>query len=260
MAHQYLEQLSDPVRAAVFGNVGTMVTFRVGATDAEELIKEFSPTFSEEDILNLPKYEMYLKLMIDGIASDPFSARGLPPFSDDSRTGNTEKVIRVSRERYTKPKEQIEEKIERWHSNEDEDEEKLGPKKNNPVKIQNNNNQNNPNKKEKDFSKFSAICSSCGKETETVFKPDGVRPVYCRECLANIRKGKDLEGQNRKKVKEEELKKVKEEESKKRVANNNSKDNSVLLRDNKEKEEEISLNDVNKVKPINFTNSSLNKN
>ncbi|MDD5072109.1 MAG: type IV secretion system DNA-binding domain-containing protein, partial [Patescibacteria group bacterium] len=74
MANQYIEQLGDVVKAAVFGNIGTLIVFRVGATDAEELVKEFTPTFTEEDLVSLPKYEMYLKLMIDGISSDPFSA------------------------------------------------------------------------------------------------------------------------------------------------------------------------------------------
>lgn len=117
MAHQYIEQLDEKVAAAVFGNVGTLVVFRVGAADAEELVKEFTPIFTEEDIVNLPKYEMYLKLMIDGIASDPFSARGLPPLSEDEKTGNKEKVITVSRERYAKPRSVVEEKIMRWVEN-----------------------------------------------------------------------------------------------------------------------------------------------
>jgi len=117
MAHQYIEQLSEVVKPAVFGNVGTMIVFRVGAADAEELVKEFTPVFLEEDLVNLPKYEMYLKLMIDGIASDPFSARGLPPLREDEKTGNTEKVISVSRERYAKDRKTVEEKIMRWHEN-----------------------------------------------------------------------------------------------------------------------------------------------
>jgi CxxC-x17-CxxC domain-containing protein len=101
----------------VFGNVGTLIIFRVGAADAEALAPEFSPVFNEEDIVNIPKYEFYIKLMIDGISSDPFSARGLPPLSEDEKTGNTEKVIGVSRERYAKNREIVEDKISRWHEN-----------------------------------------------------------------------------------------------------------------------------------------------
>jgi hypothetical protein len=74
LAHQYIEQLDERVRAAIFGNVGTMIAFRLGASDAEYLAKEFFPVFTENDLVHLPRYGMYLKLMIDGTASQPFSA------------------------------------------------------------------------------------------------------------------------------------------------------------------------------------------
>lgn len=74
LAHQYIEQLDERVQAAIFGNVGTMISFRVGATDAEYLAKEFYPVFTEDDFVHLPRYAMYLKLMIDGTSSQPFSA------------------------------------------------------------------------------------------------------------------------------------------------------------------------------------------
>jgi len=118
MAHQYVEQLNDVVRPAVFGNVGTIVCFRVGAVDAEMLVKEFTPRFLEEDLVNLGKYEMYLKLMINGIASEPFSANTLPPVMKNF--GNREKIIKVSRERYSKPREDVEEKILRWAENQNQ--------------------------------------------------------------------------------------------------------------------------------------------
>jgi len=112
MAHQYVAQLDEIVADAVFGNVGTIVSFRVGGADAEHLVKEFTPVFIEEDLVNLSKYCVFLKLMIDGVASQPFSAVTLPPLSE--RTGSQEKVIRVSRERYSRPRDVIEEKIIRW--------------------------------------------------------------------------------------------------------------------------------------------------
>ncbi|MFH1366747.1 MAG: type IV secretion system DNA-binding domain-containing protein [Patescibacteria group bacterium] len=112
LAHQYIEQLDEKVAAAVFGNVGTIVCFRVGAADAEFLVKEFDPVFSETDLVNLTKFEVYLKLMIDGVSSEPFSALTLPPLTDVE--GNKEKIINVSRERYSIPREEIEEKILRW--------------------------------------------------------------------------------------------------------------------------------------------------
>jgi hypothetical protein len=112
MAHQYVAQLDEIVADAVFGNVGTIVAFRVGAADAEILAKEFAPVFLEEDIVNLAKFRVILKLMIDGVASQPFSSSTMAPIA--SRTGSSEKVIRVSRERYAEKRDVIEEKIMRW--------------------------------------------------------------------------------------------------------------------------------------------------
>lgn len=79
IAHQYIEQMQDEVKAAVFGNVGTMIVFRIGANDAKELEKEFAPQFTPEDLVNLGFAQIYLKLLIDGISSQPFSARTMPP-------------------------------------------------------------------------------------------------------------------------------------------------------------------------------------
>jgi len=79
ISHQYIAQLPDTVKAAIFGNVGTFVVFRVGAEDAEWLEKEFAPEFMANDLVNLGKYNIYLKLMIDGITSKAFSAVTLPP-------------------------------------------------------------------------------------------------------------------------------------------------------------------------------------
>ncbi len=112
IAHQYIEQLDEAVRAAVFGNVGTMICFRVGAADAEFLAKEFFPVFTETDLVNLTKFDIYLKLMIDGVASEPFSATGLPPVQNPDNLEET--IIRVSRERYAKQRDVVEEKISRW--------------------------------------------------------------------------------------------------------------------------------------------------
>ena len=78
LAHQYIAQMEDDVRDAVFGNVGTIVSFRIGAEDAEFLEKEFAPEFYAGDIVNLGKYDIYLKLLIDGLAGRAFSAKTLP--------------------------------------------------------------------------------------------------------------------------------------------------------------------------------------
>jgi len=130
MAHQYIEQLDEIVRAAVFGNVGTTIAYRVGANDAEYLEKEFTPRFLQEDLVNLPKYQMYLKLLINGIASEPFSAIGLPPLTEEEKTGSLEKVIKVSRERYARPRQIVEDKIARWsESNEPEDRKRMAARR-----------------------------------------------------------------------------------------------------------------------------------
>ena len=83
IAHQYIEQMEEEVRDAVFGNVGTMVTFRVGAFDAEVLEKEFAPVFTAEDLVNLGFTQIYLKLMIDGVSSQPFSATTMAPSNEN---------------------------------------------------------------------------------------------------------------------------------------------------------------------------------
>jgi len=214
MAHQYIEQLGEVVKPAVFGNVGTLIVHRVGAADAEELVQEFAPVFTEEDIVNLPKYEIYLKLMIDGIASEPFSARGLAPLSKDAIEGNSEKVIAVSRERYARERAAVEDKIARWHSNEGEDDEPAREKA--PGKDERVKSDFSPpparraESEEEDVYKFQTVCSRCGRETKTSFKPDGIRPVYCKDCLSLAREEKKREIEDRKTAKEEELKKLEE--------------------------------------------------
>jgi hypothetical protein len=113
IAHQYIEQMSDEVRAAVFGNVGTMVTYRVGAYDAEILEKEFAPYFLAEDIVALQKYQMYLKLMIDGVTSPPFSAAGMAPIPR-SEINYTNDILASSRSLYARPRQQVEDELLEW--------------------------------------------------------------------------------------------------------------------------------------------------
>jgi hypothetical protein len=114
IAHQYIEQMSDEVRAAVFGNVGTMISFRVGSYDAEVLEKEFAPVFIAEDIVNLGFAQVYMKLMINGIGSPPFSATTLNRPNMPARSFATE-VIEASHAQFALPREQVEEDIKKWH-------------------------------------------------------------------------------------------------------------------------------------------------
>jgi hypothetical protein len=107
MAHQYIEQMSDEVRAAVFGNVGTMIAFRVGAFDAEVLEKEFSPQFMAQDLVNLSFTQIYLRLMIDGVSSQPFSARTLPPIAPPEHSSRAD-VIGRSQRQFARPRPEVE--------------------------------------------------------------------------------------------------------------------------------------------------------
>ena len=100
LANQYMSQLSDTVKNAIFGNVGTLISFRVGGDDAGFLTKEFAPVFDEQDLVNLDIFKIYLKLSIDGLTANAFSAVTLPP-STDQNQGN-DKIIKLSRERYAK--------------------------------------------------------------------------------------------------------------------------------------------------------------
>jgi CxxC-x17-CxxC domain-containing protein len=246
MAHQYIEQLEDTVKAAVFGNVGTLVTFRAGATDAEELVKEFTPTFVEEDIVNLPKYEMYLKLMIDGITSTPFSARGLKPLTKKDETNNIDKVIRNSREKYANAREVVEEKIMRWHEDEYEGDEQDEGSKN--------------QKKNSDENKYNAVCSRCGAKTKTPFKPDGIRPVYCKDCLGALKEEKNKSIDERKKNKEKELKKINEDSFKKNFSNNLrnlEKKTATLKGDSFKKDEEKEVKEKENNKDVKTDGLSL---
>ncbi len=171
IAHQYTAQLvtkeSSSVRDAVFGNVGTIIVFRVGADDAEFLESEFEPEFVPQDIVNLPNYKIYLKLMIDGITSRPFSAKTLPPLVKSGNLKIEEEVIKSSRALYCRPKEIVEKEILDWSGM------SLGDSI-------------------ADFGtgeKFPAICSNCGKETTVPFKPEPGRAVYCKDCVAKIKTG-----------------------------------------------------------------------
>ncbi len=114
IAHQYVEQMDEIVKPAVFGNVGTMIAFRVGATDAELLEKEFAPVFVMEDLVNLGFAQIYLKLMIDGLSSQPFSATTLPPIAQPE-SSYVKEIIDASREQYARPRALVEESIIAFH-------------------------------------------------------------------------------------------------------------------------------------------------
>ncbi len=185
IAHQYIEQVEEEIAAAVFGNVGTIISFRVGATDAEYLEKEFFPIFVQENLVNLPKFQIYLKLMIDGVASEAFSARTFPPVKLDTSIpiDVKDKVIKVTRERYGKSRAVVEDKISRWSENCEEDAK---------VKGKETASKNYKDKKVSKAAKTGKIysCTYCGKDTELNFIPDLSKAIYCEDCLKKSRAGK----------------------------------------------------------------------
>ena len=109
LTHQYIGQLPEAVAKAIFGNVGTLISFRVGATDAVALVKEFEPVFEANDLVNLDNHHIYSKMSIDGVTRPAFSAITLPPAADSNN--NKDKIIRVSREHYSRPRDFVEAKI-----------------------------------------------------------------------------------------------------------------------------------------------------
>jgi len=162
LAHQYIAQMEEKVRDAVFGNVGTMITFRIGADDAEFLEKEFSPEYFIEDMVNLSKQNIVVKLMIDGITSRPFSAETLPPIKKQDKSFE-EEIIDFSRNKYGNKRFVVEKII-----SDDSGIDSFVPvRKNNNIEL------------------HDATCQSCGKNFKAPFKPDGKRPVYCKNCLKN---------------------------------------------------------------------------
>jgi len=183
IAHQYIGQLmtdsSTVVRDAVFGNCGTMAVFRVGAADAEYFESEFTPEFVIEDIVNIPNYCIYIKLMVNGITSRPFSASTIAPFEVQADAAGANAIIEMSRKKYARARDKVEADINRWASGgEEEDEDgEMAPGTARPSEA----------KKEGEF--FESVCSVCGKKAKLPFKPNPNRPVYCSECLEKVKAG-----------------------------------------------------------------------
>lgn len=175
IGNQYIAQLEEmtptgratDVRDAVFGNVGTIIVFRVGAEDAEFLEREFIPDFEAVDLVNLAKYNIYLKLMIDGLAGRPFSAQTLSPFPLPEQS-NKEKIIKASQERYGTFKEVVEDKISRWLKT--------------SILTQ--------ALPQEGTVLYDAQCSICKKWTKIIFPPDGKRPIYCKSCRKKLERDK----------------------------------------------------------------------
>ncbi|MEK7209437.1 MAG: type IV secretion system DNA-binding domain-containing protein [Patescibacteria group bacterium] len=203
LANQYIAQLiqsvagskSTAVRDAIFGNVGTIISFRIGAEDAEFLEKEFAPEFAATDIVNLAKYNVYLKLMIDGVASRAFSATTLAPYPK-SAVSYRDDIIKHSRETYGTPREEVESEIAAWagvgelmgQARDRKPERVISPNRANtkPVSV------SSPVGKTAEIPPLSgrqlyeAICWEGGEKIWVPFKPDGIRPIFCKDHLYKL--------------------------------------------------------------------------
>ncbi len=198
MAHQYIAQLSEEVRDSVFGNIGTLITFRVGSPDAQFMEDEFMPRFVPEDLINLPKFQIYLKLMIDGVTSSAFSAITLPPIAH--RTGSEEKVVEQSRERYGGDRTQIEAHVSKWSGfgNEVDLDEKYKEAKDSKKAA----------KKERYSHTYN--CTRCDTSFSLPVELDRSRPIYCEECMPIIQAEREKSRKNRSARKERSKKVVPE--------------------------------------------------
>jgi energy-coupling factor transporter ATP-binding protein EcfA2 len=112
LSHQYIEQLSLPVRQAVLGNVGTLISFRLGRSDAEMMQKEFGNTFSATTLADLDRYEVVVKLLVQGGNLEPFRAKMLPPVAKPR--GRKQELVDLSRARFAIPRRVIKNKLEWW--------------------------------------------------------------------------------------------------------------------------------------------------
>ena len=110
VAHQFIAQLDQDIKDAVFGNVGSMAAFRVGPEDGQFLEQQFSPIFDANDIMNIPNYQAYMKILANGVPTQPFSVfTEPPPESDPARAAA---IIAASGERYGRPRDEIEAEIQ----------------------------------------------------------------------------------------------------------------------------------------------------
>lgn len=112
LSHQYIEQMGKEVRDAVFGNVGSLISFRVGSADARTLADEFNGHFIEEQFTDLANYELRAKILHSGREVVPFFAKSATP--SITRYGNRENIVKRSRERYGTRQGLVEERIRRW--------------------------------------------------------------------------------------------------------------------------------------------------
>lgn len=158
LAHQYIAQLPDTVREAIFGNVGTFISFRVGAEDARYLQHHFHPTFAKQDLMQLPNHHIYVRLMVDGMTSAPFRAKTLPPVQAMNRNIR-DTIVEHTRNKYAVHREHIETHIADGMTGKD-----------------------TAARHTADATQ-SVTCWQCSASVDVPFAPDGSRPIYCDTCF-----------------------------------------------------------------------------
>jgi len=109
VAHQFIAQLEEKIRDAVFGNVGSIISFRVGVQDAEFLVNQFEPVFSKSDLINIDNFSAYVKILIHGRTANPFNIKTPPPQAGDKETA--EKIKELCRLKYGRDRQEVEEEI-----------------------------------------------------------------------------------------------------------------------------------------------------
>lgn len=109
ITHQFIGQLKEEIKKAVFGNVGSMVSFRIGSDDAEFVAKQFKPVFGEQDLLNIDNFNCYVKLLVRGQTTQPFSMKTYPPVAGNKEVA--ELVKELSRTKFGRPREEVEKEI-----------------------------------------------------------------------------------------------------------------------------------------------------
>lgn len=116
ITHQFIEQLSDKLKAAVTGNVGTMVTYSLGSRDAVTMKEVFAPYYDEVDIQSLPNFNIITKMIVDGTTTKPFTAEIIKPWLRFQKTGNRDKIIEFSRNTYGSDRLIVSSRVEKWIS------------------------------------------------------------------------------------------------------------------------------------------------
>jgi hypothetical protein len=110
LTHQFIQQLDEGIQKAVFGNVGTLVSYRIGVDDAEYLAQQFAPVFSEYDLVNLERFTAYVRLLINGSPARPFSLK-IPPPPQGGDTQGREAIRQRSRQTYGRSRVDVEQEI-----------------------------------------------------------------------------------------------------------------------------------------------------